>query len=95
MGAVAYGTNLKPALDVDSAMVAVTQAKAAKAAADQRLADVSVKILNFETRTDMAAPMGLQREYTDAVKAANKANANVSRAESNLKTAMAKARKKN
>lgn len=86
--------NRKPALDVDSAMVAVTQAKAAKAAADQRLADVSVKILNFETRTDMAAPMGLQREYTDAVKAWNKANGDVSRADAALKIAIAKAKKK-
>lgn len=40
------------------------------------------------------APMGLQREYTAAVKAWNKANGDVSRADAALKIAIAKAKKK-
>lgn len=94
MGAIAYGTNLKPMIDVESALASVRQAKAAKDVAAAKLAAVEAKILRFETETDMAAPMGLQREYTEAVKASNKANANASRAEAALKTALAKAKKK-
>jgi hypothetical protein len=93
MGAVAYGVNLKPMLDVEAALAGCQQAKALKDLAAKKLAVVENKILDFETRTDMAAPMGLQREYTFAVKEFNKANVGVARAESALRTARAKAKK--
>ncbi len=82
-------------MDVETALAECQQAKALKELAGKKLAAVETKILNFEARTDMAAPWGLQNEYTGAVKAFNRANVNVARAESTLRMALANAKKKN
>lgn len=94
MGAVAYGVNLKPFVDVEAARTKLAEAKVARTSAGERLEAVAKRIREFEERTDVAAPMGLQREYTAAVKAWNKANGDVSRADAALKIAIAKAKKK-
>lgn len=71
----------KPFMDVDAARMKLAEAKAERNRANDALAIVKEKIQRIEN------------EYTAAVKAANKANGDVSRAEAALRMALAKAKK--